>query len=111
MIAPAPLVLALLALVLLALAPLALVLLALALLALHQTPEDQLSTDPENESLLVVSLARRRASKFIARSKSSITSINSLSISSIISGYTGPPIVLATIISICQAQGTITYHA
>ena len=48
---------------------------------------------------------------FIARSKSSITSTSSLSIASIISGYAGPLIVLAAIVSACQTEGTTTYHA
>src|SRR5258706_14463068 len=71
---------------------------ALTLLVLHQTPEDQLSTDRENESLLISSVIQR-TSTFISRSKSSISFDNSLPISSIISEYEGPPVVSAATIS------------
>ena len=64
--------------------------------------EMELSPDSDNACLPFL-LARRRASTFTARSKSSITFVNSLSTSSIISRLVGPP-VLATIISTCQIQ-------
>ena len=51
-----------------------------------------------------VSFARRRASTFIARSKSSMTLVNSLSISSTLCGWASPLNVLSTIVSICQFQ-------
>ena len=51
-----------------------------------------------------VSFARRRASTFIARSKSSMTLVNSLSISSTLCGWASPLNVLSTIVSIRQFQ-------
>ena len=51
-----------------------------------------------------VSFARRRASTFIARSKSSMTLVNSLSISSTLCGWANPLNVLSAIVSIGQIQ-------
>jgi len=56
----------------------------------------------KNNNFLLVSLAWRRASTFTARSKSSMTLLNSLPISSIFSRWTNPPNVLSAIIRICQ---------
>ena len=56
-----------------------------------------------NECLLVP-LARRRASTLIARSKSSMTLVNSLSISSTLCGFAIPLNVLSVIVRICQIQ-------
>ena len=103
LLALAVLALALLTLALLTLAPLTLV--PCTLLALYQFLKDQLSIDQENESLLLISLTRWRASTFTVQLKSLITMVNSQSISLIISGYSRPPITLAVVISTYQTWG------
>jgi hypothetical protein len=58
----------------------------------------------EINGYLLDSLVRRRAPTFIAQSKSSMTLVNSLSISSILYGWASPLNDLSATVSICQSQ-------